>query len=202
MRGALVAAALACAAAGCTPEIGAGTYFCGPELYCPPDLECNPNTFTCDTPGSFPAFACPENSEIDEPDDDTISNAPELGRLDCNYTSEFGPFCVDDLGDVDLRKFEIGGCATGSDPHVEVEVRFPVAMAPLAVEILDENENVVATGELCTPSTNISGMEWFCAEMGPIEGTYYIRVRAVGSVDCDGECPFNIYQLYVRYPLA
>jgi len=199
MRGALLFAVVGLAV-GCTPEIGAGTYFCGPELLCPPDLACDPNTYTCETPGSFDPFSCPSGSESFEPDD-TISTARELGRLVCNFGSEYGPLCIDDFTDTDLISFEIGNCA-GDDPHVEVEIRFPVAMAPLQVDVLDEDEAVVATGASCTPQSNFSGMEWVCAELPPVEGTYFIRVRARGDIDCDGECPHNLYQLFVRYPLA
>lgn len=202
MRAAICFAAVVLAG-GCTPEIGPGTYFCGPELFCPPDLECDPNSFSCEIPGSFAAFSCPEGSETNEPDDDVISTAPGLGRLACNYNGEFGPVCIDDLSDTDLLKFEVGDCA-GQNPHVEVEIRYPVAMAPLEVEVLDENEVVVATGEPCTPTSNFSGMDWLCVEMPAVEGTYFIRVRARGdgAGDCDGDCQYNLYKVFVRYPLA
>ncbi len=200
MRAALYFSVVALAA-GCTPEIGAGTYFCGPELFCPPELACDPLTFSCETPGSFEAFSCPDGSESNEPADDAISTAPELGRLACNLNSEFGLACIDQLSDIDVLKFEIGDCA-GQNPHVEVEIRYPVAMAPLEIEVLDADEVVVATGEPCTPASNFSGMDWLCAELPPVEGTYFIRVRARGDGDCDGNCSYNLYQLYVRYPLA
>jgi hypothetical protein len=169
-------------------------------MFCPPDLVCNPSTFSCETPGSFEPFACPEGSEVHEPDDD-VSTAGELGRLDCNFNSEYGPICIDTLADTDVLKFEVPNCV-GEDPHVEVEIRYPIAMAPLEVEVTDEDGAVVATGEPCTPSSNFTGMDWLCAEMPPVEGTYYIHVRAIGDGDCDGECPFNLYRLYVRYLIA
>jgi hypothetical protein len=199
MRLAACVIALLCAAA-CDPEIGAGTYYCGPELLCPPDLDCDPNTFTCDVPGSFPAFACPEGSEANEPDD-VAADATALGQLVCNYNAEIGPICVDDLADADMFAFSIGPC-DGADPHVELEIRYPIAMAPLVVDVLDSSEAVVASGELCTPEQNFTGMDWVCVSMPAVEGDYFIRVRSRGDIDCDGACPFNTYRMILRYPLA
>jgi len=188
------------AASGCDPEIGTGTYFCGPELFCPPNLECNPNDFTCELPGSFEAFSCPSGSQSSEPNEST-SEALEIGELACNLTGAPRTLCISDFDDVDYVSFEVGDCF-GSDPHVEVEIRYPVAMAPLSFDIVDENDDVITTGEPCTPDQNFTGMDWMCAQLPPTPGRYFVRVRATGDADCDGECRFNQYLLYVRFPVA
>ena len=55
---------------GCEPEIGTGTYYCGPAEFCPPSLACDQLTYTCVAPVLADPFLCPEESETWEPDDD------------------------------------------------------------------------------------------------------------------------------------
>ena len=44
----------------CSPEIGKGTYFCGPERFCPPDMECDDPSYTCDSPRISMLVGSPE----------------------------------------------------------------------------------------------------------------------------------------------
>lgn len=199
IRRALVAA-LAVLALACDPDIGAGTYFCGPELFCPPSLVCDPGTYTCELPSSVQPFACPEGTQDQEPDD-SIEQASDLARLDCNYNVEPLARCIASAADVDYVTFSIDECY-GSDPHLNLQIRFPVAVAPLELDVLDEDGAVIGSGETCTPSEDFTGMEWVCLLLPPTPGTYVLRVRATGEANCSGDCAFNQYLLYIGYPLA
>lgn len=193
-------ATLALLALGCDPEVGPGTYFCGPELFCPPSLACDPVTYTCELPGTVEAFSCPDGSQDEEPDDAT-DTASDLGRLTCNYTSAPVARCIASATDVDYVAFSIEECF-GSDPHLDIQLRFPVAAAPLEVDVLDADGAVVGSGQLCTPSENFTGMEWLCVLLPPTPGAYFVRVRATGEANCSGDCAFNQYLLYIGYPVA
>jgi hypothetical protein len=185
----------------CTPEIGAGTYFCGPEMFCAPDLACNPTTFTCETPASFAAFTCPTNAEASEPDDD-LATASSLGPLTCGVAPAADPGCIATGDDVDTIRFDFEPTCQGEDPHVAVTLQFPVATVPLELSLVDDSGAVLATGEPCTPEPNYTGMDWLCLRALPTAGTYYVRVRAAVDGDCDGTCRFNQYLLAVAYRLA
>jgi hypothetical protein len=202
-----VALSAALALAACAPEIGAGTYFCGPEMLCAPDLACDPNTFTCERPGSFEPFACPAGSEIAEPDDDDAS-ARDLGALACGFALESAAGCIDDGDDVDLVRFELPASCSGQTPRLELEVHFPVALAPLDLAVTGPDGDEV-DGEPCTPDPNYSGMDWSCVSIPSASGSHRLRVRMrtddPGGDDagsCDGECRFNQYLLYLRVRIA
>jgi hypothetical protein len=203
MRAGLLTLAAACAyLGGCAPDIGAGTYYCGPERFCPPDLACDDPTFTCERPGSAASFACPDGSQGAEPDD-TIGTGEELGELDCGLPildQHVG--CLDD-DDVDHIGFVLDGTCVGEDPHLEVSLRFPVALMPLSVDLLDTGGDVIAEGVPCTPSGDATGTDRVCLDRRIEPGHYLLRVRMVDDApDCDGECRHNQYQLDVGYPLS
>jgi hypothetical protein len=200
MRPATVAVAVA-ALAACSPQIDKGTYFCGPERFCPPDLACDEPTFTCEAPSLVDPFACPEGSELLEPDD-TMASAQDVGETACGgqvADAQLGCIVGDDA---DLLRFVYKAECAGADPHLEVVLRFPIAFAPLVVELLDEAGELVATGVTCTPSGDFSGQEYLCLELRPPSGTYFLRVRVEGSADCDGACRYNQYYLDVVTPLS
>lgn len=188
--------------AGCEPEIGAGTYYCGPERFCPPDLECDDPTFTCERPGSAQPFACQEGSQDPEPDD-SADSAEDLGDLACGLPIlEQRVGCLDE-DDVDHITFDLDGTCVGDDPHLEVGLRFPVAFMPLTVELLDDDGEVMQEAVACTPSGDQTGTDRVCLERRIEPGSYVIRVRVVeGAPDCDGDCRHNSYQLDVGYPLS
>ena len=201
MRALVIAALLA---AGCSPEIGTGTYFCGPERLCPPDLECNDQTVTCEVPAEVEAFACPTASNLEEPDDD-LASARDLGTLACGIIDPLidEPGCVPQAGDVDLFKFVYDEECSGADPHVSVVVRFPIAHVPLTLELLDGDGAVLQEAELCTSSADRTGTDRVCLESRLTSGTYYLRVRAAdGGPDCDGTCHYNRYQVAMSLPLS
>jgi hypothetical protein len=200
MRAALVA--LVALLVGCSPEIGSGTYYCGPERFCPPDLECDDPTYTCERPTVAQEFSCPEGSQGAEPDD-LDAQAQEVGTLACGLPIlEQRIGCIDD-DDADHIAFDLDETCVGDDPHLEVDLRFPIALVPLAVELLDDDGDVMAEGVLCTPSGDATGTERICIEQRIEPGHYILRIQPVADApDCDGECHHNSYQIDVGYPLA
>ena len=202
MRTLLLALSVA-AASACSPDIGKGTYFCGPERFCPPDMACDEPTYTCDSTRLAERFSCPGGSNGLEPDD-ARGEATDEGILACGevvVTDRIG--CMEAEGDEDLLAFDITGECVGDDPHLSVTLRYPIAFVPLAIDLLDEDGATVAEGELCTPSGDLSGSDRLCIDrpLGP--GRYFLRVHAApGGPDCDGDCHYNQYTIVVAYPLA
>ncbi|HUH02469.1 MAG TPA: hypothetical protein VML75_10760 [Kofleriaceae bacterium] len=187
---------------GCQPEIGPGTYYCGPERFCPPNLACDDSSFTCINAIAVAPFECPAMSQDAEPDD-SQATAADLGALACGTVVTNSEGCVADADQADYYRFENAVACTGTNPHLELKLRFPVATVALVLEILDEAGQVVATGEPCTPEPNFSGRDHLCLEMAPDQAIYYIRVRVADDApDCDGDCRHNQYLLDVVYPLA
>lgn len=186
-------------AVGCAPQIDKGTYYCGPERFCPPDLVCDEPTFTCEVASLADAFVCPDGSEAFEPDDGE-DDAHDLGATQC------GQPLVDVLvgclegDDVDhLRLTYDDGCS-GADPHLEIDVSFPVAFAPVRAVLHDASGAEVAAGEPCTPVNDLSGSDVLCIEASPPTGVYFLRLELQGELDCDGECRFNQYRVDVAAP--
>ncbi len=106
------------AAAACSPEIGKGTYFCGPERFCPPDMECDEPSFTCESARLADRFSCPTGSNALEPND-SGAEATDEGVIDCGevlVTDRIG--CVEGEGDEDFLAFEVTGDCVGDDPHL------------------------------------------------------------------------------------
>ncbi len=191
------------AATACTPDIGPGTYWCGPERLCPPDQACNDNTFTCEFADRAERFSCPADTESYEPDEDTAS-ARDVGAITCGGTLLGGVAgCIASKGNVDLYRFELATTCSGPDPHVEVRLSYPFALVGLEVELLDDAGAVVTTSELCSDSLNRSGKDRQCLDATISPGVYYVRVKAIAdSPDCGGDCHNNQYLLDVRYPLS
>jgi len=198
----LAATCLALVAA-CTPDIGKGTYFCGPERFCPPDMACDDPTYTCESERLAQPFACPAGSEALEPDD-SYDQSVDDGELDCGESlvgERVG--CVDADGDEDYLAFDVIGACVGENPHLEVTLRFPIAFVPLSIDLLDESGASIAEGVLCTQSGDLTGNDRVCIEHELDPGHYFLRVRAEpGGPDCDGDCHHNQYTIIVAYPLA
>jgi hypothetical protein len=199
MRALLIA--LVAAAAACSPEIGAGTYYCGPERLCPPHLSCDEPTFTCESDIIAEPFACAEGSEAYEPDND-VASARELGNASCG-TAVLGDYrgCLA-AGDVaDLYRFEVPSICSGEDPHLTFKLSYTIAFTPMVLELIDDQGNVVATAEPC--EANSTGTDSVCLELDPQVGTVLVRVRLDDTApDCDGQCRYNHYWLDIQYPLA
>ena len=190
-------------AAACSPEIGKGTYFCGPERFCPPDMACDEPTYTCDSTRLADRFSCPIGSNALEPNDSS-AEASDEGVVTCGgvlVTDRVG--CMEGEGDEDFLAFEVTGDCVGDDPHMAVTLRFPIALVPLAIDLLDADGATVTAGEPCTPSGDRTGTDRVCIDRRLEPGHYLLRVRAApGGPDCDGDCHYNQYTIVVAYPLA
>src|SRR5690606_22459835 len=111
--------------------------------------------------------------------DDIPGQAHDLGTLGCGVAAiESSPGCIVDINDVDHLRFEHSAVCAGTSPHIEVVVRYPFALVPVTVELLDEDGQVVAVGEVCTAPGNLSGMERVCIEAAPPSGIYFVRIRS------------------------
>lgn len=197
------AAAGLAGAVGCAgPEIGPGSYFCGPERLCPPDQECDDSSFTCVRPTAAQPFACPDGAEVAEPDA-TTAEAADAGELACGASLVTDEGCIAPGDDTDVVGFTFPSACTGTDPHLAVTLRFPLALVPLRVELLDADGNPLAAGEDCTPGDNFSGKQFLCIEQTLEAGSYFLRVTIdPDGADCGGDCRYNRYTLDVVYPLA
>lgn len=199
----LLALAAVALAAACSPEIGNGTYFCGPERFCPPDMECDDPSYTCESPRLAAPFSCPAGSNELEPDD-SAEEATDEGAVTCGATlvgERVG--CLEGEGDEDFLAFDVTGDCVGEAPHLEVTLRFPIAFVPLAIDLLDEEGRTVTPGEPCTPSGDRTGNDRVCIERALAPGRYFLRVRAAPDApDCGGNCHYNQYTMVVTYPLA
>lgn len=190
--------------AACTPEIGPGTYFCGPERLCPPELSCDDTSYTCVAPTSVQPFACPMGFDDAEPDDD-MANAQDLGELECGLPAiQNGASCVVDGDPADYYKFVYNQDCQGSNPHLQIRLRYPIALVPLQVELLDDSGSVLAAGEICTSPIDTSGRERLCIDIPPVTGTtYFVRVaRPADAPNCDGDCDYNQYLLDILFLLS
>lgn len=201
---ALVVASLAFAGSACTPEIGPGTYHCGPERLCPPELACDDTSYTCVTPQSVVPFSCPAGFEDFEPDDD-MQSARDLGELECGLPPiQNGNSCLVEGNPADYYMFTYNDDCQGENPHLEISLRYPLALVPLQIELLDGAGTVIAAGEICTSPIDVTGRERICIDAPPVPGTtYFVKVsRAADAPDCDGTCDYNQYILDVNFPLA
>ncbi len=185
---------------GCTPDIPSGTYYCGPERYCPPDQMCDEPSYTCVASPLAHSFSCPEGSERDEPDDD-LASARDLGTASCSVVSLLtgASRCIDDAGDADYYTFD-DPVTCSEDHRIAITVHYPVALMPLAVDLLDADGAVVATSELCTPEPNFTGEDSSCVVEPPEPQRYYVRVAAAPDApDCGGDCAYNQYTLDINF---
>jgi hypothetical protein len=184
----------------CTPEIGLGTYFCGPERLCPPDQACDEISWTCVHPLWAEPFSCPAGSDTFEPDDERGA-ARDLGATSCERSSVLvgAVGCIAGADAVDYATFDLPELC--SDEHrVVVTLRYPIALMPLAVDLVDGEGQVVASGALCTPPLDYSGQDRLCIEVAPTVQRYWTRVTpAADAVDCDGACAYNRYTLDVSF---
>jgi hypothetical protein len=182
--------------AACTPDVPSGVYYCGPERACPPDLVCDDSTAVCVLEDEAEGFACGEDATLPEPDD-TLALATDYGARGCGFQPVTSEGCLDHPADVDHVAF-----TSSLDCDVrpfEAKVRYPVAFAPVVLELLDDAGEVLATGEVCV-ELDATGQAHACIETDlPEDTAHVLRMRRVdGSPDCDGTCRYNRYQLSIQ----
>lgn len=177
--------------AACDPDIGSGTYYCGPERACPEDLRCDEATARCVFPQLVDVFDCGPDGNVNEPDD-AAGEAHDVGTIGCDRLESVQVGCVDNAGDVDyLRGVTPAGCAG----DVTIELFAPVAFMPLSIQLLDEGGAVLATGAVCT-EVDDDGEQRVCvsAEVGAAT-PYLVRIQRADGGDCGGACAYNRYHL-------
>lgn len=182
--------------ASCAPEVPGGVYYCGPERACPPDLVCDDATAVCVYEAEADPFACGEDANLPEPDD-TLALATSYGPRGCGFAPVVSEGCLDHAADIDHIAF-----TTSLDCDVrpfEAKVRYPIAFAPVVLEILDEAGEVIAAGQECV-DLDETGQTHHCVELDlPEDTAHYLRMQRVdGSPDCDGTCRYNRYQLSIQ----
>ncbi|HTM21976.1 MAG TPA: hypothetical protein VL172_15750 [Kofleriaceae bacterium] len=188
--------------AACSPDIGSGTYFCGPERLCPPNLGCDDSTYTCMRPAAVEPFACPEDAEAAEPDGST-DQADQRGDLVCGGAVSQPDGCIADGDQIDVLAFTVPTTCLGADPHLAVTLRFPIALVPLRVQLLDAGGQPLAAGQECTPDDDFTGKLYQCIETPLDPGDYFLQVDIdPDGGDCGGDCRHNSYSLDVLFPLS
>lgn len=183
-------------AAGCSPEVVADSYYCGPEQLCPDEQACDRATNICVSDGQETAFACGDTTES-EPND-SFATAEPVGDLECVARRE-GAGCV--KSDSDARDYFVFTVPTSCSPRkVVAQAAYPVAFEPIVIELVDGADVVLATSEPCASGgeddigTTASCLE---APVGTGE-TFGLRIAGSGSENCGGSCAFNRYGLTIQ----
>jgi hypothetical protein len=199
-----LAVLLAAAVGACTPEIGTGTYFCGPERLCPPEQTCDEPTHTCVNPVLAEPFACPEDTEDFEPDDE-LAEARDLGGMLCGQQLFGGGFngCIAGAGKIDVFMLTGNACSGSDTAALSARLRYPTAFVPLQLELLDADGELLATGVPCDVGDDFGGLDGVCLESPVDDAIYYVRVSVdpVGP-DCDGGCAQTQYILDIASVLT
>lgn len=186
------------ALAGCVqPEINSGAYLCGPDALCPDGHRCDGPTNTCVLEGLEEAWACPEMSEMTEPDD-TAATGHVIATPNCISTPTIVDNCMLDGDTADWVTFTTPSACSGVG--VEARVSFPIAFARLGLDLYDLTTNeVLASDTACTTGSGESGDELRCLQANLVPGgSYGIQVRPTGEGTCDGSCAHNRYTLRVQ----
>ena len=182
--------------AACAPDIPGGVYYCGPERACPSGLVCDDSTAVCAYENEAEPFACGEDANLPEPDD-TLALATDYGARGCGFEPVTAEGCLDHAADLDHIEF-----TSSLDCDVlpfEAKVRYPVAFAPVVLEVLDGDGEVLATSEVCVDLDD-TGQTHACVEATLVEDTaHFLRMSRIdGSPDCDGACRYNRYRLSIQ----
>lgn len=186
------AALLALLAASCSPDIGAGAYFCGTDSLCPDGFACDGPSNTCVLPAAVQPFTCGTGSDANpehEPDDDA-SGAFAVPALHCVPTAVELLGCLHDGDPADYISFTVpDGCAL---QHVTLEVDFETAFAEVGLSV-DGDQTADAA---CDASS--LGESARCLTIPITDGTTYdVSIAPTGSDDCGGDCAFNRYSVSI-----
>lgn len=219
----LVGLALLTVAPACKPNITTDTYFCGPEELCPPKLSCHLGplqsepppeglppeparfAYTCVTSVSAKNFSCSENTSDQEPDDEPAM-ALDLMAISCGshvVQADWG--CIDEALDRDHYRFSLVDTCFENNPRFEATLSYPLGTAPLSLDLLDDSGAIIASGSICSASSDEGGTEERCIDLPDLPvGEYVLRVQidTAGNADCDGDCAFNRYRLLLSTPVS
>lgn len=179
----------------CSPEIAAGTYFCGPEQLCPEGLVCDGIEDVCTNPATAAPFEC---ELTDRPDDNSPAAGLNLETLDCVSGVRELKACIfaDDPGD--WFQFDVpDNC---SAVQIEARLKFPVAYEPVGLQLSTDNGAPTTVDTECTVSFGDDGGNVSrCFQMTVGNGSHHaIGVVHTDTLNCDGECAFNRYTLSLQ----
>lgn len=174
----------------CVPEIYDGAYLCGPEQTCPEGQTCDPSTAVCQGDPPRGAFACPDGSDADEPDD-VQGDAPRRAVGCLGFPVEWTG-CVTDAGDVDRTVLEIDAACVGRP--LRLDVRTAIAFGQPEVTLLDASGQPLSAAS-CTTTPGISVDAFACVATDAATATTEVRVTMPSDGTCDGACAFNRYAL-------
>ena len=199
MRASSLSISIVCAvfggALGCTPDIGSGSYLCGPENECPEGQSCDGVDGTCVFTNTQRPFAC-EPTREHEPDN-TPDQAITIAGLACVSTPHIDDGCLAAADGQDWIRFRVPASCLAV--QVEARVTFPVAWEPVTFELWDLTSTTLIASDAMCKSAAASGEDAGCITSPvTVDGTYGIKVRPAGGGDCGGACNYNRYQLTVQ----
>jgi hypothetical protein len=182
--------------ASCTPDIAPGSYLCGPEQDCPDGQRCDGDTNTCVLPSQAVPFAC--DPMVEHEPDDTPAQGFVVSGLTCVSSPFVAHGCLAAGDGQDWFQIPVpSSCAAVA---VDLQVSYPIAFEPLAVDLFDATgANALASGAACVHQTTIApGEDGACihATLSP-GATYALKIHPAGGGDCGGACNYNRYSLSV-----
>lgn len=199
-RGAWLALVVGATVAGCQTEIGYGTYLCGVEQDCPDGQSCNGPDNRCVAKAEAIPFTCSEGTE-QEPDDTPAQafGLPDIMQCVSLPISVGG--CLHEHETEDWFRFTVPMMCTAV--VVRMRIAYPLAYEDVQFEIGDDAGTILESQTECgADETSLEdlGILQKCLKRTLTSGeTYTIRVKADGTLSCDGACAFNRYSLTVRF---
>jgi len=180
------------ALAACSPDIGSGSYLCGPNETCPKGQACDGPTNSCIVPSAVEPFACDPKMVRD---DNTPQTALALGTPTCVSNNVPQSGC---LGAGDSHNYYAFTAPMGCTAvEVDLRISYPKAFEPLGITLGDANgTELVTDGECKGAQISTTADDVRCIQQTITPGQpYTIDVNPAGGEDCDGMCAFNRYTL-------
>jgi len=185
-------AGLLIALAACSPDIGVGTYLCGPEQLCPEGQACNGPDNTCVAEAQALPFEC---GTADPAGDDVPTAGVMVANLTCVSTLRESKGCLlqNDIGD--WYQFDVpDNCVA---VQIEARLTFPIAYEPVTMQVATEDGPGVAADSPCPSSIQPDDGEAVrCFAMTVTNGSHHaIGLVHGGTETCGGACANNRYTL-------
>jgi hypothetical protein len=186
----LMRAVFALALAACTPDIAPATYFCGPEQLCPEELFCNPADNICTTEANVEAFNCGENV-FDKVGDDAPATATPVSDVQCVSSVQLKSCLLEgDPGDW----FQLDVPDNCNGVQIEVQVAFPIAFEPIAMQLSIDDGMPVPVESECGGGGVSAGQDQRCFQQVVENGSHLaVGFLHAGVANCDGTCTQNRY---------